>query len=92
MSRITTKTRTLNSNGEVVDVFASALDGYEITNRDEDISGTAYYGYVDVDGNWYIQKEDNATGDSDFAAGVSDYSTNWSSREGLTYAKFNEVF
>ena len=90
MSRTNSKVKITDSSGNVAS--QSLIDGYEPANREEDIGATSYYGYVDAEGNWYIQREDDATGDSDFSAGIINYSTNWTNRASLTYAKFNETF
>lgn len=90
MARTSTKIKVVDDAGNVAS--QSLIEGYEIANRDENIGAVSYYGYIDADGNWYIQRENDATGDSDFVAGTSAYSTNWTGRTGLSYAKFDAVF
>ncbi len=90
MARTNSKTKIIDSNGSVAS--PSLIEGYEIANREENIGGVSYYGYIDADSNWYIQRETDSTGDSDFVAGTSSYSTNWTNRASLTYAKFDETF
>lgn len=87
---IPTKERIIDSDGNVIDIFTRPLDGYVIADKDETIGGTSYYGYIDTDGNWYIQKETTTT--TTFAKGISDYTTNWANRASLSYDTFNNVF
>lgn len=65
-------------------------DGYNITEIDDSTADT-YYGYVNKDGAWFIQKE-GASGAYRYVKGASDFSTNWTGRVGLTYDYFNVVF
>lgn len=65
-------------------------DGYKITDIDD--SSPAYYGFVNKDGAWFIQKEDTATGAYRYVKGTSSYSTNWTGRAGLSYDYFDNVF
>jgi len=46
---------------------------------------------MDRDGNWYIVKEDEAAGLTQYAAGTSGYVAAWAGRAGLTYGYPNEV-
>ena len=57
-------------------------------------SGINYYGFVDVDGNWYILKEDltGGTGTYRYIKGSGSYTTNWTGRAGLTYDYFFNIF
>lgn len=65
------------------------LEKFSTANTDTG-SNPKYYGFLAVDGSWYIMKE--ASGVYTYKTGVIDYSTNWTGRAGLTYAAFNEVF
>jgi len=67
----------------------SPLDKYAAANTDTG-SNPKYYGFIAVDGSWYIMKENS--GAFTYTAGLSDYATSWTGRAGLTYAVFNEVF
>lgn len=64
-------------------------DGYNITDIDD--STPAYYGFVDKDGNWFIQKE-GTSGDYRYVKGSSSYTSNWSNRASLSYDYFSNVF
>jgi len=57
----------------------------------DDAGDPSYYGYMDRDGNWYIVKEDEAAGLTQYAAGTSGYVAAWAGRAGLTYGYPNEV-
>lgn len=68
-------------------------DGYNITEIDD--SGVdIYYGFVNKDGAWYIQKE-LSTGAYRYIKGSSDFTnaiTGWPNRTSLSYGYFNDVF
>lgn len=64
-------------------------DGYKITDLDD--SSPAYYGFVNKDGGWFIQKE-GTSGDYRYAKGSSGYSSNWTGRAALSYDYFDNVF
>lgn len=81
-----------------------AVSGYQLSDTSASGSGAGYVqynGYLDKDGNWYIQKivgdlSSSATaryirgGD---ASNVStNYQTNWTGRAALTYGYFSEIF
>jgi hypothetical protein len=71
-------------------------DGYKISRLDDISSGTyAYYGFVNKDGHWYIQREtlsgDNA-GDYGYFKGTSDFADNWEDRDTLVYDDFENIF
>lgn len=66
---------------------------YEVS--DEDISGTTeYYGYVNADGSWIIQKIDRASNPSTlrYVGGVNSYSTSWANRASLSYDYYYNLF
>jgi len=50
-----------------------------------------YFGYIALDGSWYIKYLNTATGTT-FCKGASGYSTAWTGRAGLTYGLFNDIF
>jgi len=50
-----------------------------------------YFGYLDIDGNWYIKKLDTTSGTT-YVKGASSYATNWTNRASLTYGEFNDIF
>jgi hypothetical protein len=68
-------------------------DGYNITEIDD--SGVdIYYGFVNKDGAWYIQKE-LSTGAYRYTKGTSDFTnilTGWPNKTALSYGYFNDVF
>lgn len=80
-----------NSTGTLIDpAEKKPTDGYNITEIDDSGADT-YYGFVNKDGAWYIQKE-LSTGAYRYIKGASDFSTSWTGRTGLTYDYFNVVF
>lgn len=64
-------------------------DGYKITEIDD--STPAYYGFVNKNGAWFVQKE-YASGSYRYTKGSSNFSTNWTDRANLTYDYFDNVF
>lgn len=72
-------------------VTSSAFDNYNISDMDI-ASDTKYYGFEDVDGNWYIQREITSTGAYRYASGSSDYSTAWTNRASQVYNYFSVEF
>jgi hypothetical protein len=54
-------------------------------------SNPMYFGYLNIDGGWYIKKLNTDSG-STYAKGDSDYETAWNGRESLTYGLFNNIF
>lgn len=70
---------------EVKDFFIGIQDPlakYKIADTD-DASATKYYGFTDIDGNWYILKESSST--YRYSTGTANYATNWTNRASLTY-------
>lgn len=88
MGRVDTKGKQIDNLENVAS--SDILAGYQPGNKDENTGGTSYYGFIDTDGNWYIQRI--TTTDVDFVRGSSDFSTNWTNRAVLVYAKFDQVF
>ena len=77
-------TRQFNSPG------ASTIAGYK--SSDLDAGGTTeYFGFIDPDGKWYILRLVSDT-NVRYAAGSSDYATNWTNRASLSYDYYNNVF
>lgn len=80
-----------DSSGNKIDpAEKQPTDGYKITDIDD--SSPSYYGFVNKDGGWFIQKEDDTTGAYRYTKGSSGYSANWSNRSSLTYDYFSNVF
>ncbi len=83
-----------NSTGTLIDpAEKKPTDGYNITEID-DTGADTYYGFVNKDGAWYIQKE-LSTGAYRYIKGSSDFTnvtTGWPNRTSLTYGYFNDVF
>jgi hypothetical protein len=68
-------------------------DGYNITEVD-DAGVDVYYGFVNKDGAWFIQKE-LSTGAYRYTKGTSDFTnvtTGWPNRASLSYGYFNDIF
>ena len=83
-------TSQVNSDGTIVDVLA--IEGYAPANLDN--SSPAYYGFVNADGAWYIQRATTSGNITtyEFVSGSSDYATNWGNRASLTYDLYNAIF
>lgn len=80
-----------NISGNVIDpAEKKPTDGYNITEIDDSGADT-YYGFVNKEGAWFIQKE-TSTGTYRYIKGSSDFATSWTGRTGLTYDYFNVVF
>lgn len=62
------------------------LSDYDVT------SNPLYVGYVDSRGRWYIKEINTTNETARYANGTSNYSTNWTARASLTYARFEEIF
>lgn len=88
MARTSSKVSTVDELGNVAS--SSLVAGYESANKDETDPATCYYGFIDSDGNWYVQRV--TTTDIDFSAGTTSYATNWTDRANLVYSKFNSAF
>jgi len=69
------------------------LANYKWADVDDDASPN-YYGAVDKDGNWFILKETISAGANTYryVAGTSNYTTNWTNRDSLTYDYFHNIF
>jgi hypothetical protein len=71
-------------------------DGYKISKIDDTSSTTyAYYGFVNSDGMWYIQRETLSgidLGNFLYYKGPTNFSSNWTIRDGFTYRDFEDIF
>ena len=56
-----------------------------------ELTSPMYFGYVALDGSWYIKKIDTSSGTT-YTKGNSDYSTAWTNRASLSYDLFNVIF
>lgn len=80
-----------------IKLFNAIVDGYRVADQLPKGSdpNTIYFGYVDKEGNWYIERNDSTAGTWRFARGkasVTSYVAAWAGREGLTYGYFYAVF
>ena len=89
MSRTAPNIRVNDSVGDIINTFARPLDNYEVSDRDE-ASSPAYYGYLALDGSWYIMK--TTTSEIRYSKGSTDYATNWTNRASLTYDTISNTF
>ena len=71
-----------HSKGDVYTTF-------EIAN--EENAAVSYYGYLNEDASWIIQRRTTATGVYDYVMGYKDYATAWTGRAGLTYVSYSEL-
>lgn len=69
---------------------ASPTEGYAIAEIDEGAIG--YYGFINIQGAWFIMKEDLESGSFRYTRGGSNFPANWAKREHLKYDYFHEVF
>jgi len=71
-----------------------AIAGYVASDQSFDGVSTTHFGFLDHDGNWYIQEQVVTGNDISwrYAKGSSDYTTNWAGRAGLTYNYYNVEF
>ena len=65
------------------------LDGYQISEIDDSI--VAYYGFTNVDGSWFIMREDTDTSSFRYAKGDKEFPSGWKNRERLTYDYFHNL-
>ena len=65
-------------------------DDYQITEIDEGV--VAYYGFTNMDGAWFIMKENSDTGSFRYYKGDKGFSQNWNNRENLKYDYFYKIF
>ena len=80
-----------NTSGTAIDpAEKKPTDGYNITEID-DAGLDTYYGYVNKEGAWFIQKE-SSSGAYRYTKGNTDFSTNWTNKASLTYDYFNVIF
>lgn len=79
-----------NSSRNFTDVFSA----YRIVDTDERLASPRFYGFLRLDGWWFIMKATATTNVTTytFIKGTSDYQTNWTNRASLTYATFDNVF
>lgn len=89
MSRTAPNVRIKNSTDAIIETFARPLDEYEISDKDES-SSTKYYGYLAVDGAWYIMKVTST--EIRYSKGTTSYTTNWTGRVSLTYDTLDNIF
>lgn len=77
---------------EVIDT--DPLLGYRISDRDNTgAGGFNYYGYMKKDGNFYIMREEVATGAYRYYKGtMGSYATDWTARTSQTYDYLNVIF
>lgn len=67
-----------------------ATDGYKISEIDNNV--ISFYGFINIDGAWYIMKEDTENGSFRYTRGDSNFPSNWANRQNLKYDYLNNVF
>lgn len=73
-------------------IYAHGNENYEIANEDTG-SDPQYYGYLNLEGGWIIQKRTASTGIYLYAQGASDYATAWTNRAILaSYDTYDKLF
>jgi len=83
----------VNDKGFIYHKIGGSGINYEIS--DEVAKGgdatVRYYGWLANGGAWVIMQEDLDAGSYRYIAGKTDYSTNWTNRESLSYMLFSGV-
>lgn len=74
--------------------FTDLYNSYKVVDIDESAASPRYYGYLRLDGYYFIAKATISGGVTNFTytKGTSAYSTAWTNRASETYAEFNLVF
>ena len=67
------------------------LDDYKLSDWTDDSINPVYLGYVTIEGHWYIKKIDNSSRTMRYAAGLSEYTTNWGLKDKIDYFYIHEV-
>ena len=83
----------LNSMGSGLGV--DVLAGYKASEQDRATMNIQYFGFLDVQGGWYMMRQSGATTnllEFRYAAGSADLTTNWTNRGSITFGLFNNVF
>lgn len=62
-----------------------SASGYSIANGPDTQVDYVYVGLLNTSGAWYIYRRNRTTDAREYAQGSSDYATNWTDRESLTY-------
>lgn len=75
---------------ETLQAIKDPLIGYKPAGMDT-AANPYYFGYLDIDGKWFIKKLDTTSGTT-YVKGNSDYATNWTNRASLEYQLFNIIF
>lgn len=86
-----------DSTGTAIDpAIKQPTDGYKISQLDDSSSNTyLYFGFVDKNGSWYIQRETISgvnSGDYRYYKGSTDFAANWGNRSSLAYDDFEDIF
>ena len=89
-----------NSDGPYPKVYATLIDDNNIlssstileryASSDLQSGATSYFGFLAVDGSWYIMKK--TLTEVRYIKGDTDYTTNWTNRAVLSYDYFNVIF
>jgi len=66
------------------------LQNYFISDIDESDADIKFYGYKDVNNNWYIMQETSGTTYRYASSGI--YASNWIDRSGIGYQMFDQEF
>ena len=73
------------------DVVTQRILGYGIA-RIDDATDPAYYGFERADSNYYILKENDATGEWKYFAGTGGIGSNWADRATYVYEDKGVIF
>lgn len=76
--------------------FSKGSEWYEIAESfDASVTGFSgdyeYYGYLNLDGGWIIQRHQISTGQYRYIQGRTDLTTNWTNKASLSYAAYNTL-
>lgn len=85
-----------DSTGNQIDpAEKQPTDGYKISQLDDAGATYLYFGFVNKDGAWYIQRETVSgvnAGDYRYFKGSTNFSGNWGNRTDLAYDDFEDIF
>lgn len=74
-----------------IDVTVDDTSDYQIVQGPLEETTYTYIGYQNKDGAWYIKRLHNTTYEWGYVKGASDFATNWTDRDTLTYGDIDTI-